>query len=226
MKIGILGTGMVAQALADKLAALGHSVTIGTRDPQATLARSQNDAFGNPPFRAWKETHPAVALADLATAAGFGELLINATNGNGTLAALNAAGADAIGDKVLIDVSNPLDFSHGFPPSLSVCNTDSLGEQVQRAFPRARVVKTLNTVNASLMVDPKRFAGGDHTIFVSGDDPQAKQAATGLLNEFGWTDVVDLGDIATARGTEMYLPLWVRLLGVVGGPNFSIKVVR
>ena len=226
MKIGILGTGMVAKALAGKLAELGHSVMIGTRDPEATLARSAPDGFGNPPFRVWKEAQPKVDLGTFAAAAEHGELLINATNGAAALAALDAAGAQAIGDKVLIDISVPLDFSRGMPPSLFVCNTDSLGEQIQRAFPRARVVKTLNTVNASLMIAPKQLADGDHTMFVSGNDAGAKQVATRLLGEFGWTDVIDLGDISTARGTEMYLPLWLRLWGVAGSPAFSIKVVR
>ena len=226
MKIGILGTGMVAKALAGRLAALGHHVMIGTRDPQATLARSEADRFGNPPFKVWKDAHPGVALGTFAAAAEHGEIILNATNGGGTLAALNAAGAQAIGDKVLIDISVPLDFSRGFPPSLFVCNTDSLGEQIQRAFPRARVVKTLNTVNASVMIEPKRLADGDHTMFVCGNDAAAKQATVRLLGEFGWSDVLDLGDITTARGTEMYLPLWLRLYAAVGSPTFSIKVVH
>jgi hypothetical protein len=226
MKIGVLGTGMVAKALAGKLAERGHSVMIGTRDPEATLARDQKDGFGNPPFRDWKAAQPKVDLGTFAAAAEHGDLLINATNGAGALAALETAGAQAIADKVLIDVSVPLDFSAGFPPSLFVCNTDSLGEQIQRAFPRARVVKTLNTVNANLMIEPKALAGGDHTMFVSGNDADAKQAATRLLGEFGWTDIMDLGDLSTARGTEMYLPLWLRLFAAVGGPMFSIKVVR
>ncbi len=127
---------------------------------------------------------------------------------------------------MLIDIANPLDFSHGMPPSLSVCNTDSLGEHIQRAFPRARVVKTLNTVNANVMVAPKELAGGDHTMFVCGNDAEAKRTVTGLLGEFGWTDIVDLGDITAARATEMYLPLWLRLFGAAGSPTFSIKVVR
>jgi predicted dinucleotide-binding enzyme len=226
MKIGIFGTGMVAKALADKLATLGHDVMMGTRNPEATLARSRNGGMGNPPFRVWQEQHPVIDLGTFADAARHGDLLINATNGAASLAALTAASADAIADKVLIDISVPLDFSHGMPPSLFVCNSDSLGEQIQRAFPRARVVKALNTVNASLMIEPKRLADGDHTIFVSGNDAEAKQAATKLLGEFGWTDVLDLGDISTARGTEMYLPLWLRLFGTVGTPMFSIKVVR
>ncbi len=226
MKIGILGTGMVAKALAGRLAELGNAVMIGTRDPQATLARSKPDGFGNPPFRDWQEAHANVALGTFADAAAHGELLINATNGNGSLAALDAAGAGTIADKVLIDVSNPLDFSAGMPPSLTVCNTNSLAEQIQRAFPRARVVKTLNTVNANIMVYPKQLAGGDHTMFVCGNDTEAKRATVRLLGEFGWSDVIDLGDIANARGMEMYLPLWLRLFGAVGSPNFSFKLVR
>lgn len=226
MNIGILGTGMVGQTLAGKLSALGHDVMIGTRDPGATLARSDNDSFGNPPFRMFKEEHPAIGLGTFAETARHGEILINATNGGGALAALEAAGADSIGSKVLIDVSNPLDFSHGMPPTLSVCNTDSTGEQIQRAFPKARVVKTLNTVNAHLMVDPKQLAGGDHTLFVCGNDSGAKGEAVKLLGEFGWTDILDLGDITMARGTEMYLPLWIRLWMATGKPMFSIKVVR
>lgn len=226
MKIGILGTGMVGQTLAGKLSALGHNVMIGTRDPGATLARSDNDSFGNPPFRMFKEEHPAIGLGTFAETARHGEIIINATNGGGALAALEAAGTDAIGSKVLIDVSNPLDFSHGMPPTLSVCNTDSTGERIQRAFPKARVVKTLNTVNAHLMVDPKQLAGGDHTLFVCGNDSGAKGEAVKLLGEFGWTDILDLGDITMARGTEMYLPLWIRLWMATGKPMFSIKVVR
>lgn len=226
MKIGILGTGPVGQTLAGALEKLGHEVFLGTRDPAETLARTEKDTFGNPPFKVWKEDHPAIGFGSFAEAANQGELLINATNGNGALAALAAAGADAIGDKVLIDVSNPLDFSRGMPPSLSVCNTDSLGEQIQAAFPDARVVKTLNTVNAYLMVDPKQLANGDHTMFVCGNDKDAKTAANKLLGAFGWSDIVDLGDISNARGTEMYLPLWARLWVATQNPMFSIKVVR
>lgn len=226
MKIGILGTGMVGQTLAGKLSALGYDVMIGTRDPGATLARSGNDSFGNPPFRVFKEEHPAIGLGTFAQAARHGEIIINATNGGGALTALEAAGTDAIGSKVLIDVSNPLDFSRGMPPTLSVCNTDSTGEQIQRAFPKARVVKTLNTVNAHLMVDPKQLAGGDHTMFVCGNDSGAKGEAVKLLGAFAWTDILDLGDITMARGTEMYLPLWIRLWMATGKPMFSIKVVR
>jgi predicted dinucleotide-binding enzyme len=113
------------------------------------------------------------------------------------------------------------------PPSLTVCNTDSLGEQIQRAFPAARVVKALNTVNAQVMVDPAGVGGGDHDLFVCGDDAEAKRQVTDWLGEwFGWRNVVDLGDISTARGTEMLLPLWVRLWAALGTPRFNLKVVR
>jgi 8-hydroxy-5-deazaflavin:NADPH oxidoreductase len=225
-KIGVFGTGSVGRTVGAKLAELGHAVVIGTRDPAATLARTDSDHFGNPPFKVWLEAHPKVHLKTFAEAAAEAELLVNATVGHGAIPALEAAGAANLAGKVLLDISNPLDFSKGFPPFLSVCNTDSLGEQIQRAFPELRVVKTLNTVTAAVMVNPKLVAGGDHTIFVSGNDAGAKKTATEVLQSFGWTDIVDLGDITTARGTEMYLPLWVRLMSATKTPMFSIKVVR
>ncbi len=226
MKIGVLGTGVVGQALAAKLSELGHGIMIGTRDPAATLARSTPDMYGNPPIREWLELHPKIELGTFAEAAAFGELLVNATQGAAAPAALAAAGADNLADKVLIDISNPLDFSKGMPPSLTVCNTDSLGEQLQRAFPRVKVVKTLNTMNAYLMVGPQQLAEGAHTVFVSGNDAAAKQTVRSLLESFGWRDIFDLGDISTARGTEMILPIWVRVWGAIQNPMFSFKLVR
>ena len=138
---------------------------------------------------------------------------------------LGLAGADNLAAKVLVDIANPLDFSHGFPPTLSVKDTDSLGEQIQRAFPEVKVVKTLNTLTASLMVEPKSL-GESSTVFVSGDDAGAKAIVVGLLESFGHDDVIDLGGIETARGTEMLLPIWLRLMGSLGTPHFNIKVVR
>ncbi len=227
MKIAILGTGPVGQTLAAKLAAIGHDVTIGTRDPSVTLARGGKDSFGNPPYKVWAAAHPNVQLATFAAAAQRSEVVINALTGAGALAGLALAGDASLAGKILIDLSNPLDFSKGMPPSLSVSNTDSLGEQIQRAHPSARVVKTLNTVNAYLMVDPGQLAGGDHTMFVSGNEPEARRQVVGWLKEwFGWRDVVELGDITTARGTEMLLPRWLRTWGAVGTPMFSFKVVR
>ncbi|HET6953139.1 MAG TPA: NAD(P)-binding domain-containing protein [Acidimicrobiales bacterium] len=225
MKIAVLGTGMVGRALAARLSGLGHDVTVGTRDPQATLARTEPDGMGNPPFSAWTAEHPDVAVATLREAAADADLVVNATNGSGALPALEQVGAEHLAGKVVVDISNPLDFSQGFPPTLFVKDTDSLGEQVQRAFPQARVVKTLNTMNANLMVDPAAL-GAESSVFVSGDDAAAKATVTELLESFGHTDVIDLGDISTARGTEMYLPIWLRLMGALGTAAFNVKVVR
>jgi len=227
MRIGVLGTGMVGQALSEKLDELGHEVVIGTREVDAALSRTDPPRPGMTSFAEWHGVNPGVAVGTFAQAAAHGEIVINATSGNGSIDALNAAGADNLEGKILIDVANPLDFSAGFPPTLSVANTDSLGEQLQRAFPQAKVVKTLNTINASLMVDAGAVNGGEHHVFVSGDDPGAKAEVTQHLREwFGWRHVIDLGDISTARGTEMYLALWIRLLGPVGTSTFNINVVR
>ena len=227
MQIGIFGTGMVGQTLAAALVAKGHEVMIGTRDPAATMARQTGTPMDPTPFRHWLAANPGVRLGTFSEAARFGEALINATSGGGALPALQAAGEEALGDRVMLDVANPLDFSHGMPPTLSVCNTDSLGEQLQRAFPRLRVVKTLNTTNVRVMIDPQHVAGGDHTLFVCGDDAAAKASVTRWLGEwFGWRDVIDLGDITTARGTEMLLPVWLRLWGALGTPMFNFKVAR
>mgnify|MGYP001298873264 CR=1 FL=1 len=225
MKIAVLGTGMVGRALAAQLAGLGHDVTIGTRDPQVTLSRTEPDGMGNPPFSSWSVDHPDIALATLGEAAGDCELVVNATSGSGALPALEQAGADHLAGKVVLDISNPLDFSRGFPPTLFVKDTDSLGEQIQRAFPQARVVKTLNTLNADLMVNPASL-GAESSVFVSGDDATAKATVTELLESFGHTDVIDLGGIETARGTEMLLPVWLRLMGALGTAAFNFKVVR
>jgi predicted dinucleotide-binding enzyme len=226
MKIAVLGTGMVGQSLAGRLAELGHDVTVGTRDTDATMARTEPDAMGNPPYAAWAAAHPAVRLAGFAEAAADAELIVNATPGGVSIGVLESAGRDNLVGKVLLDIANPLDFSRGFPPSLSVSNTDSLGEQIQRAFPELKVVKSLNTMNAYLMVGPSQLAEGDHSVFVSGNYADAKKTVIGLLEAFGHTDIIDLGDITTARGTEMVLPLWVRLYGALGSAMFNLKVVR
>jgi 8-hydroxy-5-deazaflavin:NADPH oxidoreductase len=227
MKTAVLGTGMVGRALAGKLAALGHEVVVGTRDPQETLARSEPDYLGNPPFGAWREAHSGVGLVTPAEAAAEAELIVNATNGAASVAMLESAGEENLAGRVLVDVANPLDVSQGMPPSLFVCNTDSLGEQIQRRFPQARVVKALNTMNCEVMVDPAKVPG-DHDVFVCGEDAEAKRQVTELLESFGWPaeNIRDLGGITSARGTEMYLALWVRLWGALGTGHFNIGVVR
>jgi hypothetical protein len=226
MQIGILGTGMVGQALAAKLAEAGHEVVVGTRDPATTLARDEPDGYGNPPFRVWHAQHPGVKLASFADAAAHGELIVNATAGAASLDALRLAGQANLAGKVLIDIANALDFSGGMPPSLLVANTDSLAEGIQRAFPAVRVVKALNTMTAGVMVNPGQLGGGDHAVFVCGDDPEAKALVTGILRELGWRDVIDLGDLSAARATEMVLPIWLRLMGTLQTPMFNFKVVR
>jgi predicted dinucleotide-binding enzyme len=225
MDIAVLGTGMAGRAIAARLHELGHSVVVGTRDPQATAARAEPDQMGNAPFSTWRDAHPGIELATFADAAAGAELVVNASSGGVTLEVLGQATAESLNGKVLLDVANPLDFSAGFPPTLSVKDTDSLAEQVQRTFPDVKVVKALNTLNASLMVDPKAL-GESSTIFVSGDDAQAKAAVVQLLESFGHDDVIDLGPLETARGTEMFLPLWLRLMGALGTAQFNIKVVR
>jgi predicted dinucleotide-binding enzyme len=215
MKIGVLGTGTVGQTIGSKLVLLGHEVQMGARtaDHEKAVEWARQKGSG-------------ATQGTFAEAAAFGELLFNCTNGAASLEALQQAGTDNLDGKLLIDISNPLDFSQGFPPTLSVCNTDSLGEQIQRAFPGAKVVKTLNTVTAALMVNPG-LLNDDHVLFVSGNDPQAKAQAKEILTGwFGWKLVVDLGDITSARAAEMVLPLWVRLMAALGTPVFNFKIVR
>ena len=226
MRFGILGTGVVGKTIAVRLDGLGHDVIVGTRNPEETLSRTDPDQYGNPPFGAWQEEHPEVRLGTFAEAAAHGDMVVNATAGAVSLEALEQAGEDNLNGKILIDIANPLDFSKGMPPTLLVSNTDSLGEQIQRRFPEAKVVKTLHTMNAYLMVDPAQLAATDHTVFVSGDDAEAKARVSELLRSFGWSDIIDLGDITTARGTEMVLPIWVRLFGVLQMPIYNFKIVR
>ncbi len=220
MKIAVLGTGMVGRALAARLAELGHSVTVGTRDPESTLSRADDASYGD-----WAAAHPDIVTAPFPEAAAGAELVVNASNGTAALDVLALAGEGNLAGKVVADLSNPLDFSHGFPPTLLVKDTDSLGEQIQRAFPEARVVKTLNTLNADLMVRPDTLPEPT-TVFVSGNDADAKRIVTDLLQSFGHTDVIDLGDITTARGAEMFLPLWLSLMGVLGTTHFNLKIIR
>lgn len=225
MDIAVLGTGMVGRTIAGRLQGLGHTVVVGTRDPQATLARTDPDVMGNPPFAAWLSDNPGIDVATFVDAAARATVVFNATAGAAALAVLESAGSHNLAGKPLLDISNPLDFSAGMPPTLFVKDTDSLGEQIQRAFPEALVVKTLNTLTAPLMVHPDSL-GQSSTIFVSGNDSSAKATALELLQSFGHEDIIDLGGIETARGTEMMLPIWLRLMGALGTPMFNFKVIR
>jgi predicted dinucleotide-binding enzyme len=226
-QVGILGTGIVGRTLAAKLAGLGHSVTVGTRDPAALLARTEPDERGQEPFSSWLAAHDGVEVAPFADAAGRSDVVFNATSGASTLDALRAAGAANLGGKVLVDVANPLDFSKGMPPTLTVANTDSLAEQIQREFPEAKVVKALNIVTASVMVDPASVASGDHDMLIAGNDAGAKAETTQMLKDwFGWRSVIDVGDVTAARGLETYLLLWVRLMMGQGTVAFNIKIMK
>ena len=226
MKIAVFGTGVVGQTLAEKLASLRHDVTMGTRNVKEALSRMEKDHFGRPSFNDWHTKNPGIRLATFEDAAASGEFIVNATSGTGTLPALGQAGKENLSGKVLLDISNPLDFSKGMPPTLSVCNTDSLAEQIQRAYPALKVVKSLNTVTAAIMVNPALLPG-DHHIFMNGNDGEAKARVKEVLQSFGWKEknIIDMGDITTARGTEQLLPLWVRLMGLLKTPMFSFKVV-
>jgi hypothetical protein len=206
---------MVGSTIASKLVKLGHEVKMGSREA------------GNPKAVEWAKANGAKASqGSFADAASFGELAFNCTLGVGALAAVEQAGAKALAGKILVDVSNPLDFSKGMPPSLFVCSTDSLGEQIQRALPETKVVKALNTTNAHLMVEPGQLKG-EHEMFMCGNDAGAKgQVKEILTGWFGWRNVIDLGDITGARAQEAFLLLWVRLYGALQTPTFNVHIAR
>ena len=206
---------MVGQTIGSKLIQLGHEVRMGSR------------SANNEKALAWvKESGSQASQGTFKDSAEFGEIVFNCTNGDGALSALRSAGAENLAGKILVDISNALDFSHGFPPTLSVCNTDSLGEQIQREFPEAKVVKTLNTTNCQVMVNPALVPGA-HDVFMSGNDADAKAKVREILTGwFGWQVVIDVGDITTARGTEQLLPIWVRLMGALQTPMFNFHIAK
>ena len=211
MKIGMLGTGAVGQTVGTRLVAMGHDVMMGARaaDNEKVLGFAQRTGGKAGTF---------------AEAAAHGDMVINGTRGDTSLAMLSGLAAELRG-KILLDVSNPLDFSQGFPPHLTVSNTDSLAEQIQRALPDTFVIKSLNTVNCAVMIEPSRVPG-HHSVFVSGNDRRAKGRVMDFLRSLGWVSIIDLGDITSARAAEQLLPLWVRLLGVLGTADFNIAVMK
>lgn len=214
MKIGVLGTGTVGQTIAGKLTRLGHEVKLGAREA------------GNEKAAAWaKGAGQRASHGAFADAAAFGETVFNCTMGAASLEALRAAKKENLRGKILVDVSNPLDFSKGMPPTLFTKSGDSQGEQIQREFPEAKVVKALNTINASVMVEPGKVPG-EHDVFVCGNDAGAKAHVAEILRSFGWKSIVDLGDITAARGTEAYLLLWLLLWGALQTADFNIHIAR
>lgn len=216
MKIAVLGTGNVGDTIGSKLIEVGHTVMMGSRKT------------GNDKAKAFVAKHNGKASAGtFAEAAAFGEMIFNCTAGVGSLEALKMAGEKNLNGKIIVDIANPLDFSKGMPPSLAICNTNSLGEEIQKAFPEAKIVKALNTMWCGLMVNPAMINGGDHSTFVSGNDAGAKEEVKKILKSFGWAEknILDLGDITKARGTEMYLPIWLSIYGATNNGAFNIKIV-
>ena len=212
--IAILGTGMVGDAIGSKLVALGHKVMMGSR------------TANNEKANAWRTRNGSLASnGTFADAAAFGEIIFNCTQGQVSLEALQLAGRENLQGKILVDVANPLDFSKGMPPSLSVCNTDSLGEVIQRQFTDVKVVKTLNTMNCQLMVNPGLLSDPGN-VFVCGNDAEAKSEVNLILKSFGWEKIIDLGDISAARGMEQLLPVWIRLMGTLGTAAFNFSIVK
>ena len=228
MKVAVIGTGAVGQAVSKKFLELGHEVFMGTGNPQESLTRKDTDAWGTQRVGAWIRNFPQVSLMNFKEAVDKGsDLIVFAMNGQAALNVLEGIGSEQLSGKLMIDISNPLDFSKGFPPLLSVCNTESLGEQIQNKYPGLHVVKALNTISHPVMGNPG-IIEGDHNVFICGNSTEAKERVTKILEDFGWKNrnIIDLGDITNARGTEMLLPLWTRLMGKFQSPMFNINVVK
>ena len=222
MKIAILGTGTVAQTFASKLSTLGHSLMLGTRLVSDTLNRKS--------FADWHHQNQHVNIGSFEEAAAYGECIINALQGHATLSVLKEISKISLDHKIMIDITNPLDFSHGFPPSLieGLHNTHSLGEAIQQLLPNTFVVKTLNTMWCGLMVNPQLINEGNHINYICGNDINAKESVLKILNAFGWKNenILDLGDITNARGTESTLLLWTRIYATTKSGAFNMAIVK
>lgn len=215
MKAAVLGTGNVGATIGKKLLELGYSVIMGSR----TADNAKANEFAN--------SHNKATAGTFDDAAAFGDVIFNCISGAGTLPAFSTISPSHVQGKVIIDISNPLDFSNGMPPTLFASNNTSLGEQLQELLPNAHVVKTLNTMWCGLMVNPCLIGNAEHQVFVSGNSADAKKQVIQLLQGFGWKMpfILDLGNITTARGTEMYLPLWLRIWQSTGNGTFNIRIV-
>jgi 8-hydroxy-5-deazaflavin:NADPH oxidoreductase len=228
MKVAILGTGNVGQTFAEKFISLGYQVMMGTRNVESTLARKDNN--GNSVFREWHSKNEAVQLGTFSDTVKFGEIILNALQGAATISTLEACNASDFDDKIIIDIANPLDFSRGFPPALieGLNNTNSLGEEVQKILPKAKVVKTLNTMYSGIMINPGMVNNGSHTNYICGNDADAKAKVIEILKSFGWNadNILDLGDITNARGTESTLLIWTRIYGATQTGAFNLSIVK
>ena len=203
-RVGVLGTGEVGRRLAAGFQSRGHDVMIGSRDPD------------KPELKEWLNGEgKGVKAGTFAQAAAHGELLVLAVLGDAAESVITEVGPDEFSGKVVIDTTNPLDFSGGFPPKLSICGEDSLGERVQRALPEARVVKAFNTIGNPYFVNPS-FSQGAPTMLIAGNDEAAKAAGADVLADFGWSDVVDIGGIEGSRELEAICIAWVKIGGARG----------
>jgi 8-hydroxy-5-deazaflavin:NADPH oxidoreductase len=229
-KIAILGTGSVGQTYASKFISLGYEVMMGTRDVARKLASNEKDSYGNPSFQEWYSDNKKVKMGTFREAVAFGDIILNATRGVNSISILRQTDINDLKGKILMDIANPLDYTNGMPPAIQpeLNNTNSLGEEIQNEFPDVKVVKALNTMWAGLMVNPTMLNGGDHNAFICGNDTAAKMEVIQILKSFGWSEknILDLGDITSARGTEMYLPLWLRIFRATNSGAFNIKIVK
>ncbi len=230
MKVAILGTGNVGQTFAEKLISLGHQVMMGTRNVEVTLARKATDNYGGLPFGEWYSKNKGVQLGTFAETVKFGDMILNALQGATTISTIKSCTLSDFDGKIILDISNPLDFSKGFPPFLieGLNNTNSLGEEIQKILPTSKVVKTLNTMYSGIMVNPSMVNNGNHTNYICGNDAGAKSAVKELLRSFGWDDsnTLDLGDITNARGTESTLLIWTRIYGAIKTGVFNFNIVK
>jgi hypothetical protein len=212
-RVGVLGTGEVGRRLAGGFRSRGHDVMIGSREPgKSDLAEwLSGDGSG-------------IEAGTFAQAASHGELVVVAVLGNAAESAIAEAGPDNFRGKVVIDAMNPLDFSGGFPPKLSIAGEDSLGERVQRALPDAHVVKAFNTIGSPYFVDPS-FSDGRPTMLIAGDDQGAKGTVRDVLADFGWADTVDIGGIEGSRELEAICIVWVKIGGARGAWDHGFKLL-
>jgi 8-hydroxy-5-deazaflavin:NADPH oxidoreductase len=220
MKTGVLGTGMVGEMIGTALIQKGHEVMMGSRTTNNEKAAAWAAKNGNKACHGMFED-----------AAKFGDIIFICVNGSIAADVLQQAGADHFINKVVIDLTNPLDFSNGFPPSLlpNYCNTYSLGEEVQKILPAAKVVKALNTVTASLMINANLVNNGYHNLFICGNDIDAKNTVKHFLaDNFNWKPelMIDLGDIKSSRLTEGMIPFWVGVMEAEQSAIFNFMIVK
>jgi 8-hydroxy-5-deazaflavin:NADPH oxidoreductase len=223
MNIAILGTGSVAQTWATRLVELGNTVTLGTRNVENTLSNTEKS------INDFLAANANISLKTFGEAVLEADVIVNATQGAGSIDAVGAAYVNMKG-KILVDVSNPLDFSGNGLPSLlpSLSNTNSLGEEIQKSYPEIKVVKTLNTMWCGIMVNPNMIDNGNHVNFISGNDANAKAEVKEFIKKFGWKEenILDLGDITNARGTEAMLPIWLRVWTATQNGAFNFRIAN